>query len=228
MGVLSIVDPTQELLIQALRDIPRNPVFASIDFRANGLYPNWGSIEGQRNYVEACKKAEPLPIIPFSRQTFVFNSFNGALEPSTSERGVLHFHEENPGEIRESTLTQLIAGGRIQRITVSLSGVYSTDDSREGRAYAAFRERLLPQLVDKGYKVDILDIWLSYETHRGGCYSGPDDEKTSGLSLRRETSPRLNLQVQDTSPDKEKLRNWFRELAQEYNKIQESFNSPTK
>ena len=76
MGVLSIVDPTQELLIQALRDIPRNPVFASIDFRANGLYPNWGSIECQRNYVEACKKAEPLPIIPFSRQTFVFNSFN--------------------------------------------------------------------------------------------------------------------------------------------------------
>jgi hypothetical protein len=185
-----IANPSQELIVEAIRKTPMNPGDISLHFLADGLkIPYKGEEIGE--YMRLCKRGN---IIPFSRKNVRYG-FEVKENIPNNEEGVRAF----------------FGGGRTNEISMNVN------DSYEQRMIERFSKILLPSLIENNYK--IVEGHITFSDHKVGSHENEGYDPDLELRLNWGDKKGLSLLLDDyyvKDPQKKMFEDWFEDLKKKY------------
>ena len=187
-----IENPTEDVLRRSIETVPITPVHGKIRLFYQGIQLPTQKSEDRLRYLDEC---ENFGILPFSELTLIGGNY-----PSVSVRG-------------NNSLLSILNGGRMYGLSCD-----DGDRSYTSENFDKFRNEFLPSVLQEGYKLQEIDLWL---TIRRG--SGYDWLNHSGVTLSYDRNKKggTNLLLTNlnfgprTSEVEDKLTYWFEELKKE-------------
>ena len=153
---LSIERPSQELLKKTIETFPIIPNFGNVEFIANGIVLSSGApggTTGEEVYIAECNKNG---VIPFSFLGFEYSESSRSFVTKATFRGGSVIPDN------EKSLRSLLKGGKIYQIHADIDAHYGSR-----RSFDDFREKFMPLLLENGYAIRNIDLWLTYFTGSG-------------------------------------------------------------
>ena len=202
MEELRIIEPSQELIFEALKTIPVNIERLNLEFLANGILP-FANEEQMAEHSSECEKAG---VIPSSKIKLHYDSSQETVIIGQIE--IINYY--GPHLFKE-VAEKIIVGGKFHKVE------YIFVDYQRGKAYKEFKDKHLDSLVENGYKLKFGDIWFSqFEGvgyHKGSC------DRTSGVVMNHQrieaVGPNKPKEFYDNVPEEKKqpIIDWFASLA---------------
>lgn len=192
---LVIRNASQDLFLEALKTVPLQPQYATLEFVAEGIREPWPSKEDKDRigFIESCRAKG---VIPFS--TILFEPKERVFVPSNS------FFEGF--RLAYDSLGDLVKGGKIHTLKFKTNPGY----------FELFMDKHLGQITGNGYEISKADLALT--TYRLTGYNEGTYEDTQ-LFLEENNKIRLSLggmrnyDEAEGQRKRESLEHWFRELS---------------
>ncbi|MBU1104241.1 MAG: hypothetical protein KJ600_06845 [Nanoarchaeota archaeon] len=198
---LRILNPSPNLLVNAIKTFPEKILTGGLSFLANGI-PLSRSREDAGTYLSACKAHG---VMPYTQMKL---SHEGRRDSFRAELPRELFLTAHPKEL-DIAVEGLIPGGRIYRLEIDFGFAWGADSG-----FVKFKEHLLEQLCKEGYVPDMGELWVTHDSTRG---YDEGDSMADGLLIRpgelgAPAVPYVELRTgQKTTPEQDQtLKDWFK------------------
>lgn len=198
--IYRIKNPSQELLIKTIKTIPKEPVNGYIQFSTDGV--NYEDFNNKDTYLNLCNQKN---IIPYSRMVFNSGLSEGNLVFSANQK---------------ESLEKYFIGSKIESYLFNLNDISGYPEKTDfGSRLNIITKLYLPSLIEKGYEISKLDLWLdSFQSNaRHGTRSpniviklGKGDNKLLNLVI----GPSYFFNSEKYSTEIPELERWFKTLPE--------------